>query len=149
MEKKKETYAFTGLGFPVQIIDCPMKKILGEWVIDINLNALQLWVFNELIHKKSPLSGKEMRFMRKFMHLTTEAFGKRLGVSHAAVVKWEKEQAKLSAVQEIYIRMVFSELLKNMEINAIFKDITPEILSGAKENNLPLVVNPEVLEDAV
>lgn len=126
-----------------------MKKNLGEWVIDINLNALQLWVFNELIHKKSPLTGKEMRFMRKFMHLTTESFGKRLDVSHAAVVKWEKEQAKLSSVQEIYIRMVFSELLKNMEINAIFKDITPETLSGAKESNKPLMVNSEVLEDAV
>lgn len=149
MEKKKEKYTFMGLGFPVQIIDCPMKKILGEWVIDINLNALQLWVFNELIHKKSPLTGKEMRFMRKFMHLTTEGFGKRLGVSHAAVVKWEKEQSKISSVQEIYIRMVFSELLKNMEINAIFKDITPETLSGAKESNLPLAVNSEVLEDAV
>ena len=134
MEKKKETYTFTELGFPVQIIDCPMKKILGDWVIDINLNALQLWVFNELIHKKSPLTGKKMRFMRKFMHLTTEGFGKRMAVSHAAVVKWEKEQAKLSSVQEIYIRMVFSKLLKNMEINAIFKDITPKILSGAKEN---------------
>ena len=149
MEKKKETYTFAGLGFPVQIIDCPMKKILGEWVIDINLNALQLWVFNELIHKKSPLTGKEMRFMRKFMHLTTEGFGKRLDVSHAAVVKWEKEQSKLSSVQEIYIRMVFSELLKNMEINAIFKDITPETLSGAQKSNLPLMVNSEVLEDAV
>ena len=149
MEKKKETYTFTGLGFPVQIINCPMKKILEEWVIDINLNALQLWVFNELIHKQSPLTGKEMKFMRKFMHLTTESFGKRVGVSHAAVVKWEKEQAKLSPVQEIYIRMVFLELLKNMEINAIFKDITPETLSRAKEKNLPLVINPEVLADAI
>lgn len=149
MQTKKETFIFNGLGFPVQLIDCPMKKVIGEWVIDINLNALQLFVFEWLIHKPSPLTGKEIRFMRKFMDLTTEDLGKMLGVTHAAVVKWEKEQAKIGFMQEVYIRMVFLELLKDREINSIFKDIKPETLAEAKESKRPLSVNAELLKDAI
>jgi DNA-binding transcriptional regulator YiaG len=150
METKKETFIFNGLGFPIQIIDCPMKKIMGEWVIDINLNAFQLFVFKGLIHKPSPLTGKELRFMRKFMDLTTEELGKRLGVTHAAVVKWEKEQAKMSLVQDVYLRMFFMGMLKDMEINSIFKEIRPEMLAEAKESKKPLSVNTaEFLKTAV
>ncbi len=138
-----------GLAFRVQLIDCPMKRVLGEWVIDINLNALQLFVFKGLIHKPSPLTGKEMRFMRKLMDLTTEEFGKRLGVTHAAVVKWEKEQAKMSLVQDVYIRMLFMGMLKDKEINSIFKEINPETLAEAKESKKPLSVNTaELLKTA-
>lgn len=150
MERKKETFIFNGLGFPIQLKECPMKKVVGEWVIDINLNALQLLVFKELIHKPSSLTGREIRFMRKFMDLTTEELGKMLGVTHAAVVKWEKEQSKMSQVQEIYIRMRLSSMLMDREINAIFKDITPETLTEARESNKPLSINAsDLLEDAV
>lgn len=63
MERKKETFIYKGLGFPIKLIDTPMKKVFGEWVIDIDMNALQLFVFKGLIHKTYPLTGKEMKFM--------------------------------------------------------------------------------------
>ena len=138
METKKETLIFNGLGFPIELIDCPMKKMLGEWVIDINLNALQLLVFKGLIHKPSPLTGREMRFMRKFMGLTTEELGKKLDVSHAAVVKWEKEKPKMSLVTDVYIRMLFMGMLKDMEIHSIFTEIKPEILAEAEKELLKI-----------
>ncbi len=59
MERKKETFIYEGLGFPIKLIDTPMKKVYGEWVIDIDMNALQLFVFKELIHKPVPLTGKK------------------------------------------------------------------------------------------
>ena len=37
MERKKETFIFEGLGFPIKLIDTPMKKVFGQWVIDIDL----------------------------------------------------------------------------------------------------------------
>src|SRR5579862_1206956 len=141
MATKKETFIFNGLGFPIQLIDCPMKKVLGEWVIDINLNDLQLFVFKDLIHKPSNLTGREIRFMRKFMDLTTEEFGKKLGVTHAAVVKWEKEQVKMSPVYDVYIRMLCMSSLKATGINSIFKEISPETLSEAKQSKKPISVN--------
>jgi DNA-binding transcriptional regulator YiaG len=90
MKKKKETFLYEGLGFPIKLIEAPMKMVLNEWVIDVDMNALQEFAFKGLLRKPSPLSGKEIRFMRKFLQLSSTEFGKKLGVSHATVIKWEK-----------------------------------------------------------
>ena len=150
MERKKETFIYEGLGFPIKLIDTPMKKVYGEWVIDIDMNALQLFVFKELIHKPVPLTGKEMRFMRKFLEISTTDFGEKLGVSHATIVKWEKEQAKVGPLQETYIRMFFLECLKDNELLSLYKEIKPEMLAKAKNEKLPLFsVDAKQLKEAI
>ncbi len=78
-----------------------MKKVLGEWIIDIDMNKLQLFVLNGLIHKPYPLTGSEIRFMRKFLGISTTEFGENLGLSHSTIIKWEKEQAKVAHAQEL------------------------------------------------
>ena len=45
MEKKSKTFIYEGLGFPIELINVPMKKVLNEWIIDIDMNALQIFVF--------------------------------------------------------------------------------------------------------
>ena len=47
----KETFIYGGLGFPIELIDVPIKKVFGEWIIDIDMNELQLFVFKRLIYK--------------------------------------------------------------------------------------------------
>lgn len=150
MKKKTETFIYEGLGFPIELIDTPMKKVFGEWVIDIDMNALQLFVFNGLIHKPYPLTGAELRFMRKFLEMSTTEFGKKLGISHATVVKWEKQQAKISPIQESYIRMFLFECLKDSELLHLYKEIRPEKLAEAKDERLlPFSVNSKQLRAAI
>ncbi len=149
MERKKETFIFEGLGFPIELIDAPMKKVLGEWVIDINMGALQRFVFRGLIHKPYPLTGKEIKFMRKFLSLSTKELGKKLGVTHAAIVKWEKEQSRISPAQEPYLRMVFLECLMDSELIKLYQEIRPEKLAEAKnEKHPPFQVNSKELQAA-
>lgn len=149
MEKKRETFIYEGLGFPVELLDCPMKKVLGEWILDINLVALQRFVFKKLVHKFSPLTGKEMRFMRKFLELSTTEFGNKLGVSHATVVKWENEQAKIAPAQETYIRLFLCELFKDSELLRLYKEIRPEMLVKSKKDRYsPVQVKAKELEVA-
>ena len=149
MKKKHETFIYEGLGFPVELIDCPMKKILDEWVLDINLAALQRFVFQGLIHKPFPLMGREIRFMRKFLGLSTTELGERLGVSHATVVKWENEQTKIGPSQETYIRLRFCESFKDSELLRLYKEIRPENLAKAKqEKHAPFQVKAKELEAA-
>ena len=131
-DRKQETFIYEGLGFPVELIDCPMKEIMGEWVIDVNLVALQRFVFQGLIHKPLPLTGKELRFMRKFLEMSTTELGEKLGVSHAAVVKWEKEQAQISPAQEPYLRLFLCERFKDGELLRIYREIRPELLAKAE-----------------
>lgn len=137
MEKKKETFIYEGLGFPIELIDTPMKKVFGEWVIDIDMNALQLFVFKGLVHKPYPLTGKEMKFMRKFLAMSTTEFGAELGVSHATIVKWEKEQAKVGPIQEAYIRMFFLESLKNNELLNLY-EIDETLIQRVSLNTLQI-----------
>ncbi len=149
MENKHETFVYEGLGFPVELIDCPMKKMLGEWVIDINMVALQRFVFKGLIHKPYPLTGKEIKFMRKFLEMSTTELGKNLGISHATIVKWEHEQTQIAPIQETYIRMFFCECFKDTEILALYKEIRPQMLAESKtENHPPFQVNPRDLQVA-
>lgn len=149
MKKKKETFIYEGLGFPITLIDAPMKMVLGEWVLDINMNALQEFVFKGLIHKPSPLSGSELRFMRKFLNLSTTELGKNLGVSHATIVKWEKGEAKISPLQESYIRMFLFEKRQNGELINLYQEIRPEKLAEAKGSANPFVIDSNQLKTAI
>lgn len=109
MEKREETFVYEGLGFPIQLIDAPMKKVFGEWIIDVDMIALQKFVFKDLMHKSYSLTGKQIRFMRKFLEISTIELGRKLGVPRAAVVKWERGLAKMSLSQQSRIRLVFME----------------------------------------
>lgn len=148
--KKTANLTYEGLGFPIELIDVPMKKFLGEWVIDIDMNKLQLFVFNGLIHKPFRLTGSEIKFMRKFLELTTTELGKKLGLSHAAIVKWEKDQTKISPTQEVYIRMFFLECLQGKELLKIFDEIKPEQLAKADdEKHPPFSIDLKELREAI
>lgn len=150
MEKTKETFIYEGLGFPVELIDAPMKKVFGEWIIDIDMNALQKFVFKGLIHKPYSLTGKEIRFMRKFLEISTTELGEKLGVTHAAVVKWEKGLAKISPSQECYIRLVLMECFTDSELMKLYKEITPEKLAESKkEKQVLFSVDAKLLREAI
>ncbi len=133
-EKKIETFIYKDLGFPIQLVDVPMRKILGEWVIDINLNILQLEVLKMLIHQPTPLQAGELRFIRKYFEMTTTAFGEAFGVSHAAVIKWENGQLPAPAM-DVYIRMYVMDRLKakNADFGKLFHEVNMASLAQAKK----------------
>lgn len=117
-QKMIKKYLFEGLGFPVLLVDVPMRQMIGEWVLDIDLNLLQINVLNALIHKLSPLSGAEVRFIRKYFALTTAEFGKQFGVTHAGVLKWEKQEdnwANMNPATEKCLRLFVLDHLKSKD----------------------------------
>ncbi|MBA3956807.1 MAG: hypothetical protein H0X51_00215 [Parachlamydiaceae bacterium] len=134
IEKKIETFTYTDLGFPIELIDVPMRKILGEWVLDINLNKLQLEVLKILIHKPTPLLAGEIRFIRKYFEMTTTSFGEVCGVSHAAVIKWESGQLP-ALPMDVYIRMYIMARLnaKNSDFGKLFHEVNMPGLAQAKK----------------
>ncbi len=74
-----------------------------------------------------PLSGNQVHFIRTYFEMTLEAFGKHFGVTHAAVINWEKTKnraAKINPSLELLIRLFILEKLKIN--NQIFRDIFRE-----------------------
>lgn len=134
IERKNETFTYTDLGFPIELINVPMRKMMGEWFLDINLNIFQLEVLKMLIHKPTSLQANELGFIRKFFEMTTTAFGEILGVFHSAVIKWESGQLPAPPM-DIYIRMCIMDRLnaKNAEFGKLFHEVNMTNLVQAKK----------------
>lgn len=91
MEKKTVKYFDdSGFGFKVRIVNAPMLKMRGEWVLDVDQQKLQSGLLDALARKPVRLTGNEIRFIRNAFEMTTTEFGKKFDVSHVAVLKWEK-----------------------------------------------------------
>lgn len=115
MERKiKKCFLYEGLGFPLHLINVPIIKTRGEWTPDIDFNQLQKSVLLALAKKTISLTGNEIKFIRKYFRKTLEAFGQEFGVSHAAVIDWEKEEnktVKINPATEKCIRLFILDSL--------------------------------------
>lgn len=135
--QKFETIVYEDLGFPIQLIDVPLRKILGEWVLDVNLNELQALVLKLLIRQVTPLQAEQVRFIRKYLEMTTTAFGEVFGVTHAAVLKWENGHLP-SPPMDVCIRLYVMERLhaKNSEFGKLFHEVSMAGLAEAKKRKI-------------
>lgn len=114
----EEEYTDHRFGFPVHLLNIPMKEVRGEAVPMLNGKVLRLAVLSALVVKPGPLYGSEVRFIRLWLGLTLSAFGQELGVTHAAVKKWETqgdEPTGTNRVNDFYIRYLVLERLLQEE----------------------------------
>ena len=89
--------------------------------------------------KPSPITGAELRFIINYFEMSYRDFAKIFGVSHVAVVKWEKEESRMSPSTEIYLRLYILNYLKvsDKEFRKLYKTIHPENLISAETETIP------------
>jgi DNA-binding transcriptional regulator YiaG len=94
MSNSKNQPIFTDqrFGFPVQIVNAPTRLAFGEVVLDINANVLRAAVLATLAARPEALAGAHVRFIRRTLNMSMQQLAEQIGVSHAAVSKWEKHQ---------------------------------------------------------
>lgn len=148
-DKKTSTFVYEGLGIPVRLINVPMKKMLGQWFIDINMETLQRVILEALIHKPFSLTGAELRYIRNYMEMSCADFGKTFGVSHVAVVKWENEKNGISPALELYIRLYMMTYLKakDKEFRALYNDLSLDKLSKKRDGKIHPIAIDATTED--
>ena len=142
--RKKKTFIFEGFGFPIKLINVPMKKEFGDWYIDINMNKLMLVVLRALVYKSTALTGDELGFIRSYLEMTTTKFGKTFGISHVAILKWESGENNITPPLDLCVRLYILDHLqaKDAEFRAFYKELSLEQLStGGKGEIHPLVVD--------
>lgn len=96
-EMKRKTCArvmYRGFGFPVTLHNVPMVHLRGAWTPDVNYDHLQRALLGALAEKPARLSGCEVRFIRLAAAMTLQEFAKRFGVTHPAVLKWERSGSR-------------------------------------------------------
>lgn len=143
--KKKKTFIYEGLGFPIRLINAPLKKIYGEWAFDFSMGLFQKAVLHMLAIKASPLTGSELRFIIDYFEMSYRDFAKVFGVSHVAVVKWEKEKAKMNPSTEIYLRLYILNYLNvtDKEFRKFYLRIKPEHLANVDSEKSPLEIDAD------
>lgn len=144
-ELKKETFIWEGLGFPIRLINVPMKKVFGEWVLDINLDLFQKVVLHTLARKSASLSGAELRFIIDYLKLSTREFAHLFGVTHAAVLKWENEKSRMNPSTEICLRLYILNHLKvaDREFRKLYLKISHQNLANLEKNGILLEIDAE------
>ena len=142
-ERRIETFIFNGLGFPVKLVNVPMKKVLGEWAMDLNFNTLQEEVLDMLARKPTSLTGGELRFIIDYLEMSTRDFAKLFGVTHAAVLKWESEESQMNPSTESCIRLYLLNYLKvtDKEFRKLYRQVNPENLSHFERELSPLEID--------
>lgn len=138
-QKIEKKMIFYGLGFPIILTNVPMVEIRGDLTPDINYNKLQKTVLLHLCHKKTPLTGNEIKFIRKYFSLTTKAFGHLFGYTHAAILKWEAHGdsiARMIPTTEVYLRLYILEYIVqgSSDFKELYKEISiPELADYLKK----------------
>ena len=81
------------------------------------------------------LTGKESRFIRKYFEKTTTDFGKVLGVTHAAVSKWESELTYYPGTTDLCIRLWALEQLqaKDEEFGKLYHKIGSVLMTTKRK----------------
>jgi len=114
-KKMMRQFEYDGLGFPVLLLNIPVREIRGVEVPDINYNLLQTNVLLALCQNTLPLTGNEIRFIRQYFEMTYREFANHFGVTHASVIHWEKSKnsfAKVAPTTELCIRLYVLDTLK-------------------------------------
>jgi len=64
-----------------------------------------------IVSDKTPMNGRELRFVRKLMGLSQNGLARLLGCSDQRVARWEKGQTAIDPSAERLLRMVVREWL--------------------------------------
>ena len=91
------------------------------------------------------MTGGEIRFIIDYLELSTRDFAKLLGVTHAAVLKWEREKSKMNPGTEIYLRLYILNYLKvaDKEFRKIYLKINLCDLAHTKAVKIPLEIDAD------
>ena len=72
----------------------------GECVSINNRAALEVTIAKNIINLQRPLSGEELRYLRKTMNLSQKAIGEQIGLSEQTIARWEKDESKPSRSED-------------------------------------------------
>lgn len=136
-------YHLTGIGLPnvylrngVEVENDPD---YGELVTITDLHGLHHAIGFHIVTKLDPMTGDELRFLRKQMQLTQEALATRLRLDVQTVANYEKARTKKIGATDVAVRMIFA-------LHILPPDARADFIKRLMEAIAALTPEPEVPE---
>lgn len=89
----------------------------------------------EIAKSPRPLSGQEIRFLRKEMNLSQKRLADILDVTEQTVARWEKEENKMSKADQLVLRSYYLE----RECNGQLKDLIDRLAELDTQYNMAVL----------
>ncbi len=111
MTVKKEPYHYVESGvnniylLGINVYHCPKCKSHYPEILEPELLHIVMAISFSL--KKRPLTGQEIKFMRKEVGMTAKAFAKELGISPVSLSRWENGRLRPSTTNDRHVRHLF------------------------------------------
>lgn len=94
-------------GYDTEVMD-------GEEYVTIHdPDDLHAKIAHFLATKPDPLTGKELRFLRKMLDLSQEQLARHLGYERLQVVRWEKGNPAVPRVADLAVRAMYLHQLRD------------------------------------
>ncbi len=112
--KRLDSFLYEGFGPPVVLLNVPMVRVRGAWTPDVDYNQLSRQLLAALASKPARLTGNEIHFIRHALAMTLERFARRFGVTHPAVIKWERQGNRPTAMTWAVEKDIRLEALRSL-----------------------------------
>ena len=142
LEERRATsnspYRFVGSGLPnVYLIGIKYKvcKVCEAQAADIPaIKQLMQVIARAVVESETPLTGPEIRFLRKRLGKKASEFGRLIGVTETQVSRWENEHNPPERSADKLIRVFYSMLSGDRKLREKMNRDIEEWLSTASED---------------
>jgi DNA-binding transcriptional regulator YiaG len=111
MRSKMMHYAICGLDY-VYLKNVPIRNTTHGQVLAVDMSVVEVEIAREIVKQGIPIRGAEVQFLRKSLALSMDRFGKLLGLSAPAILKWERARTRrLAPINEVAVRALMAEQL--------------------------------------
>ncbi len=115
MKRYKGEYRYTESGLDtVTLKDIVQYRCAcGETMVELkNIKGLHRTIASILTKKKDPLTGKEIRFIRKEMGMRAKDLAEIMGVSPITVSRWENDVEKPEMAKDRFVRLLYIQTVQ-------------------------------------
>lgn len=96
----------------------------GPGVAVEDADGLHRALAHTLVSDKQPISGQELRFLRKHMNLSQQGLATLLGSSGQRIARWEKGQSGIDPAAERLVRLlVLNWLQENRDVQQALEEL--------------------------
>lgn len=111
-------YRFEGLGVPVVLCNVDIAKCkscgIADPIVD-NMKDLMDAVARAIVFKHTPLTGHEVRFLRKYLGKSAKDFSTGIGIDPATLSRWENSHIPVGGTGERLVRLVTLNLSPSLK----------------------------------